>query len=165
MKTQLFEDLFLLQLNNYETNIKLQRYLSLEKVLGLANLSATVLKKGKYVESAVVKLDSLFTSINLSKPLIYDTNSFMLFRGGVSSAKFIYIFLNAYLKESGRFTISLLSIKDRQVDFVFQDYNYLANYMKVPYDFFGWKHLIRVTISSKLSEIELKMLILSLPIL
>jgi hypothetical protein len=150
---------------NYEVNLKIQEPISLEKGLKRANISATVLKKSKYTESAVVKLDSIFSHICYSKPLIYETNSFIIFKGSLSTTSFIYSFLNDYLRDAGRFTLSLLSFKKSQIDFVFQDYNFLSNFLKLNYDFFGWKHSVRVTLSTSYKENVLKMLLLSLPIL
>jgi hypothetical protein len=149
----------------YDLSHKLQTNTNLDSYILDTNLSAVVSKKNRHAESATTKLSSLFLKISGFVPQLKLTNSFITFNLNINKNNFLY-FILSYLKDTGRYTISPLSIHKNQVNFIFNDYSFLANFLSLNYDFFNWRYNIRVCVNFNSSNLLiLKMIIFSLIII
>lgn len=128
--------------------------LAQKRVCGLDSIdsvqvSSVITRKSRYLDSSFVKLDTLLQKIVDQKPQLVLTTSFATLRSTITSSrlrKFLFFLVN-YLFETGRFTLSPVSAVGNQANFVVRDYTYLANFLDVSYDFFGWKFPLRVIIN------------------
>lgn len=145
---------------NYCMDVELAHKSIKSKLADEVLLSTVLTRKNKNVESSSVKMNRLIESISAQRPEFYLTTSFVNIRATISKSRLnnFFLFIQSYLHETGRYTLSPISALGNQANFTITDYVYLSNFLTIGYDYFNWRFPLRFTInfSSMLDDKSLK---------
>jgi len=123
-------------------------------------LSTVLARKNKNVESSAIKMNRLIEAIAVQRPEFYLTTSFVNIRATISESRLniFFLFMQNYLYETGRYTLSPISALGNQANFTITDYTYLSNFLAIGYDYFNWRFPLRFTVnfSSMLDDKTIK---------